>query len=400
MGNNQNKLRKAQSVPDTQALSPDASFVREKSRSSQRLNDHRIKDVKTGHGKDHTDHKIPVTEALFLPHFPLRGEIEDHDFEVVEVIAQGAFGNVLKVQREDDKLFYAMKVLEKQQIIKENAIQQCKDEAAIQQMAGEHPFIVKTHEYWQSRRNLYIVLDYVPFGELFTLWTFHGAFPEKLVQIYVAEMAMVLSYLHNNGVIYRDVKMENILLDDRGHMQLTDFGLAKWLQGGGHTRTVCGTLQYMAPEVLSVYPYDHSADWWSLGILTYAMLVGKYPVDAADNHTNMATRVFECDFLLPSNCGDEVQDVINRLLTKSPRRRLCDVYSLQDLPFFRDVIFNDLIDKKISPIEFVPEDFFPMSGVSWAPHLVENREKDEFDGFDSVNCRWNLPPDTAPPVFV
>ncbi|XP_025091470.1 uncharacterized serine/threonine-protein kinase SgK494-like [Pomacea canaliculata] len=399
MGNNQNKLRKVQSVPDTQALSPDASFIREKSRSSQRLTSPKQKENKGAKSADKTDNKIPITEALFLPHFPVRGEIEDHDFEVVEVIAQGAFGNVLKVQREDDKQFYAMKVLDKQQIIKENAVQQCKDEAAIQSMVGEHPFIVKALEYWQSRRSLYIVLEYIPFGELFTLWTFHGAFPEKLVQIYSAEMAIVLDYLHNSGVIYRDVKMENILLDSRGHMKLTDFGLAKWLQGGSQTRTVCGTLQYMAPEVLSVYPYDHAADWWSLGILMYAMLVGKYPVEGADNHTNMAQRVFDCAYLLPSSYSDKAQDVVNRLLTKSPKRRLTSLDILQDLPFFRDLVFTDLLDKKLSPIDFVPEDFFPMSGMSWAPHLVENREKDLFEGFDSTNCRWNLPPD-AVPVFV
>ncbi|XP_076452564.1 ribosomal protein S6 kinase-related protein-like [Babylonia areolata] len=398
MGNNQNKLRKAQSVPDTQNLPPDASFVREKSRSSQRLSDAKHRDGKHGRGGG-GDHKIPVTEALFLPHFPLRGEIEDLDFEVVEVIAQGAFGNVLKVQREDDKKFYAMKVLDKQQIIQENAVKQCKDEATIQQMAGEHPFIVKTYEYWQSRRSLYIVLDYVPYGEMFTLWTFHGAFPESLAKIYIAEMAMILDYLHNNGVIYRDVKMENILLDGSGHIQLTDFGLAKWLQGGSQTRTVCGTLQYMAPEVLTVYPYDHAADWWSLGILMYTMLLGKYPVDAVDNHTNMATRVFECDYLLPGHFGEDVQDVIHRLLTKSPQRRLSSLYTLEDLPFFRDLNFTDLIERKVCPTEMVAEDFFPMSGTSWAPHLVESREKDEFDGFDSTNCRWNLPPDTVP-VFV
>ncbi|KAK7087437.1 hypothetical protein V1264_021488 [Littorina saxatilis] len=262
-------------------------------------------------------------------------------------------------------------------------------------MAGEHPLIVKAYEYWQSRRNLYIVLEYIPYGELFTLWTFHGAFPEQLVKIYISEMAMVLDYLHNSGVIYRDVKMENILLDSSGHMQLTDFGLAKWLQGGGQTRTVCGTLQYMAPEVLTVYPYDHAADWWSLGVLMFTMLVGKYPVDAADNHTNMATKVFQCDYLLPGTFKDKIQDVVHRLLTKSPQRRLCDLNTLQDLPFFRDVVFTDLIEKKISPFAQVSEDFFPMSGISWAPHLVENREKEEFNGFDSVNCKWNLPPDTV-----
>ncbi|GFR73726.1 serine/threonine protein kinase [Elysia marginata] len=185
--------------------------------------------------------------------------------------------------------------------------------------------------------------------------------------------------------------MENILFDQKGHIQLTDFGLAKWLQGGEQTRTVCGTLQYMAPEVLSVYPYSHSADWWSLGILMYAMLAGRYPVDGADTHTRMAQKVFDCDYLLPSNVSDAAQDVINQILTKSPHKRLGDMYTLQDLHFFQDVFFPDLLDKKISPIDVVPPDFFPMTGESWAPHLLTEEEMRNFEQFDGVNNNYKEP---------
>ncbi|CAG5130055.1 unnamed protein product, partial [Candidula unifasciata] len=388
MGNsNKSSLRKTQSVPDTQRLAPDAPvFDKQKSVSQLRLNQPLEKPGKPGKAgkkhKHHTKEEIPQlapSDAAFLPEFPLRGELEDLDFHVLGVIARGAYGNVIKVQREDEKKFYAVKVLDKAQIIQEGAIRQCKDEATIQSMAGEHLFVVKAHEYWQSSGNLFIVLDYVPYGDMFTLWTFHGAFPEKLVQVYIAEMAMVIDFLHNASVIYRDVKMENILFNAKGHIQLTDFGLAKWLQGGDVTRTVCGTLQYMAPEVLSVYPYGHSADWWSLGILMYAMLAGRYPVDGADTHTKMAQKVFESDFFLPSTISDSAQDVINKLLTKSPHKRLCDVNSLQDLDFFQGIFFPDLIEQKLNPLDVVPEDFFPMTGHSWAPQLLTPEEQRDFD---------------------
>ncbi|KAH9525745.1 hypothetical protein Btru_002243 [Bulinus truncatus] len=397
--NSQNKsaLRKSQSVPDTQKLSPDAPvlFSKEKSLSQQRLNHNQPKPVKPNKAggkkqKHHPDNlpQLPQTEAVFLPEFPLRGDLEELDFEVIDVIAKGAFGNVIKVQREDQKRFYAMKVLDKEQILQEGAVRQCKEEAAIQSFVGDHPFIVKAHEYWQSKRFLYIVLDYIPHGDMFTLWTFHGAFPENLVRLYIAEISMVIDYLHNTSVIYRDVKMENILFDPKGHIQLTDFGLAKWLQGGAETRTVCGTLQYMAPEVLSVYPYGHAADWWSVGILMYAMLAGRYPVDGADTHTNMAQKVFECDYLLPSHISDSAQDVINRFLTKSPHKRLCNLDVIQDLHFFQDLYFPDLIDGKVNPINVVPEDFFPMTGESWAPHVITQEEQNYFDQFDDVNEKF------------
>ncbi|XP_052073932.1 ribosomal protein S6 kinase-related protein-like [Mytilus californianus] len=406
--NQKNPLRKAQSVPESQFLqetNPD--FVRSKTRASARLS----------RGKSHEQlendssapdkpkwNNVPLVEALFLPDFPVRGDFKQQEFEVIDVIAKGAYGNVYLVRREDEKQNYAVKVMGKTQIIVENAIQQCKDEAAIQAMLGDHPFIVKLHEYWQSRKFLYIVLDYVPFGDMFTLWTFHGYFPQPLVKIYVSQLALVLDYLHNAGVIYRDLKMENILFDQEGNIQLTDFGLSKWLTKGEKTRTICGTLQYMAPEVLVSHPYGHTADWWSLGILMFVMLAGKYPAEGALDHMEMTKLVWECDYLLPNHCSDSAQEVVSKLLIKSPEKRMTDLSALQNLAFYKGINFTAVIEKKISPKQSVPVDFFPMSGVSFSyspntdpssAYLVNG--KDPFAGFD---CVWNLPPDAEEAVYV
>ncbi|XP_071180629.1 ribosomal protein S6 kinase-related protein-like [Mytilus edulis] len=406
--NQKNPLRKAQSVPESQFLqetNPD--FVRSKTRASARLS--RGKSHEQLENDSSTPDKpkwnnVPLVEALFLPDFPVRGDFKQQEFEVIDVIAKGAYGNVYLVRREDEKQNYAVKVMGKTQIIVENAIQQCKDEAAIQAMLGDHPFIVKLHEYWQSRKFLYIVLDYVPFGDMFTLWTFHGYFPQPLVKIYVCQLALVMDYLHNAGVIYRDLKMENILFDQEGHIQLTDFGLSKWLTKGEKTRTICGTLQYMAPEVLVSHPYGHTADWWSLGILMFVMLAGKYPAEGALDHMEMTKLVWECDYLLPNHCSDAAQEVVSKLLIKSPEKRMTDISTLQNLVFYRDINFTAVIEKKISPKHSVPVDFFPMSGVSfsYAPnpdpssaYLVNG--KDPFAGFDTV---WNLPPDAEEAVYV
>ncbi|XP_052800217.1 ribosomal protein S6 kinase-related protein-like isoform X2 [Mya arenaria] len=407
MGNTNQKspIRKTQSVPDTQVLDANVDFSSSKGKSGSTWRLFRGKSTNAidkmdanevaKKKKNQPQLAVPLVEALFLPDFPVKSQ--DTDFDIVDVIAKGAYGNVVKVRKEDDKLYYAMKVLDKKQIIVESAIQQCKDEAAIQSILGDHPFIVKCHEYWQSRKHLYIVLDYVPYGDMFTLWTFHGFFPEKLVKLYVAEMAMSLDYLHKSGVIYRDMKMENLLFDAEGHLQLTDFGLAKWLARGEKTRTVCGTLQYMAPEVLAVYPYGHTADWWSLGILVYAMLVGKYPVDGAADHIEMAQRVIDCDYLCPDIVSDAAQDIVNKLLMKSPAKRLVDLYSLQNMTLFSRLNFTDVIERKISPRQLVGQDFFPMTGTSYSFAPGSTHSNDSFQDFD---CVWNLPNGADRPVYV
>ncbi|XP_029651494.1 ribosomal protein S6 kinase-related protein [Octopus sinensis] len=403
MGNNQNKpkLRKSQSVPDTQSFLVDSLLVRSKSRSSARLarlasiND--VRDGSFNSKKEATQKPIPLSETLFFPEFSVRGELEDQNFELMSVIAKGAYGNVLKVHRDDEKQFYAVKVLEKRQIILENAVQQCKDEACIQSMLGHHPFLVKVLEFWQSRSYLYIVLTYVPYGDMFTLWSYHGYFPEELVRYHIAELAVVLSYLHKSGVIYRDMKMENILFDYDGHIQVTDFGLAKWLHIGEKTRTVCGTLQYMAPEVLSVMPYGHTADWWSLGVLMYTMLIGEYPIDGAVNHFDMAQHVFECEYELPEYITEKCAHVVSRLLTKCHNRRLTDLFSLQNLPFFKGINFNALIEKQISLRTLVVENFFDVPAESEESYTY-NESTNEFSEFDD-DYIWHLPPDVVP-IFV
>lgn len=223
------------------------------------------------------------------------------DFEILDVISRGAFGHVIKVKKKSQTgedcvepsqdQVYAMKIMWKSQVIRDRALQQVKDEVTIATSCVDNPLIVKTWFYWQSKRFLYIITDYVENGELLSLWLKVHHFPERLVAVYAVEMCLVLDYLHRNGIIYRDIKMENILLDKRGHVQLIDFGLSKWLPMGDRTCTICGTIQYMAPEILSVEPYDHSVDWWSLGILVYALLSGEYPLSAAKDHIQMNEKV-------------------------------------------------------------------------------------------------------------
>lgn len=198
---------------------------------------------------------VPQTERLFLPTFP----IDEHRSERYvrrTHLADGAFGRVYRVQDDGaqygvDQHWYALKVLQKSTIVLSNAVGQVRDEVKIQTICGHHPFIVPCVDYWQNRTSIFLLSEYYGNGELFhRLKTFTA----QLVQLYVAELALAIDFLHNAGIIYRDLKPENVLLDDRFHIKLIDFGLSKWLSIGSRTTTLCGTIQYMGNEAYVLQP--------------------------------------------------------------------------------------------------------------------------------------------------
>lgn len=336
---------------------------------------------------------VPYIEALFLPEFKIKGPITETDFQILSPVSCGAFGEVFKVVKIDTGTVYAMKVLSKSKVIGESAIQQVKDEARIQSTCGHNPFIVNCPFYWQSRKQLYIVSDFVSGGELLDLCRTIGAFPEPLVQIYIAELALALDFLHNAGVIYRDLKLENILLDSDGHCQLIDFGLSKWLRYGDRTTTICGTLQYIAPDVLSREPYGHAVDWWSLGILGCCMLCGEFPEPAVavsgagdegeDVTASQVPRTSPAAGRPPAalqGCSVAARDLVGRLLERDPRRRLRTLHTLQSIAFYHNFNFDDIRAKKVCPRSLFPP------GVS---AVVADSSSDPFQDFSSESPAYS-----------
>ena len=303
-----------------------------------------------------TNYPVFIHEALFLPEFSVKGKVTEADFEIVDVISRGAFGHVIKVKRKhacfnynDDKteveLFdsdnqdeiYAMKIMWKSQIIRDRALQQVKDEVTIAFSCSDNPFIVKTWWYWQSKRFLYIITSFIENGELLSLWLKLHHLPQRLIALYTIEMSLILDYLHTKGIIYRDIKMENILLDPNGHIKLIDFGLSKWLKLGERTTTICGTIQYMSPEILGVEPYTHAVDWWSLGILVYALFTGEYPLNAAKDHIQMCDKVQKHTFELDSSKYSQgACALVRKLLRKNPYQRLKSLNEIKSEEFLLD----------------------------------------------------------------
>ncbi|KAI4497657.1 hypothetical protein M0802_007197 [Mischocyttarus mexicanus] len=219
---------------------------------------------------------IPRSEAIFLPEFQVRKMTLNTEYNFLALIAKGAYGRVYKIQHRKTRQVFALKVIAKAKIVTENAITQAKQEVSIQRMVGHHPFIVNSTHRWQSRTTLYILTDYMSGGELFSLVEEYGCLPEEVVRIYVTEVALAIDFLHNAGVVHRDLKATNILLDEEGHAVIIDFGLSKWLHRTQRTNTFCGTPEYMAPEILKRQSYGQEVDWWSLGVLMCFLLTNQF----------------------------------------------------------------------------------------------------------------------------
>ncbi|XP_037937913.1 serine/threonine-protein kinase S6KL-like isoform X1 [Teleopsis dalmanni] len=334
-----------------------------------------------------TWHK-PLTNAIFNTHFKELSRNEE--FFIENLIAKGAFGVVFKVvdkreaaDKHDSQVTktYALKVLKKSKIIAENSVQQIKDEADIQKLCGHHPFIVQQLDSWQNRRNLHILSEYVPNGELFSKI---AQFSIDLIRLYLAEIALAIDFLHNAGIIYRDAKPENILLTNNYHIKLTDFGLSKWLKLGATTKTMCGTFQYMAPEILRGETYGHAVDWWSMGVIVCQMFTQKSPdikvffnlPESCENAPKDAVDFIkptveslplvaslDCQNFLPSEVADlphEGKDVLKRLLEVDPKLRLRSVLGLQKIALYQHFKINAEYLLSVNPLDIMEKDNIPV----------------------------------------
>ncbi|XP_010553159.1 PREDICTED: serine/threonine-protein kinase AtPK1/AtPK6-like isoform X2 [Tarenaya hassleriana] len=196
------------------------------------------------------------------------------DFDVLSVVGKGAFGKVYQVRKKGTSEIYAMKVMRKDKIMEKNHAEYMKAERDILTKIA-HPFIVQLKYSFQTKYRLYLVLDFINGGHLFFQLYHQGLFREDLARVYAAEIVSAVSHLHEKGIMHRDLKPENILLDADGHVMLTDFGLAKEFDENTRSNSMCGTVEYMAPEIVQGKGHDKAADWWSVGILLYEMLTGK-----------------------------------------------------------------------------------------------------------------------------
>lgn len=258
---------------------------------------------------------------------------------------------VRKVTGSDAGQLYAMKVLKKATLKVRDRVRSKMERDILAEV--NHPFIVKLHYAFQTEGKLYLILDFLRGGDLFTRLSKEVMFTEEDVKFYLAELALALDHLHGLGIIYRDLKPENILLDEEGHIKITDFGLSK--EATDHDKraySFCGTIEYMAPEVVNRRGHTQSADWWSFGVLMFEMLTGSLPFQGKDRKETMAL-ILKAKLGMPQFLSAEAQSLLRALFKRNPCNRLgAGVDGVEEIkrhPFFVTIDWNKLYRKEIKP---------------------------------------------------
>ena len=279
-------------------------------------------------------------------------KVTTNDFDVLTVIGKGSFGKVLQVRKKDTGEIFAMKEMSKEVIERENLLEHTFAEKSILQRIT-HPFIVTLHYAFQTKDKLYLVLDFLSGGELFFHLSQVGRFDEWRAKFYCAEIGLAIGHLHSLDIIYRDLKPENAVLEQDGHVCLTDFGLAKTNVSEANAQTFCGTPEYLAPEFLLGGGHGKAVDWWSLGVLLYEMLCGLPPF-YSENVNEMYELILKKPLEFTEECSPEAQDLLRKLLDRNPENRLQSIEEFKSHPFFRDINWDDLYNKRIDP-PFTPD---------------------------------------------
>jgi serine/threonine protein kinase len=282
--------------------------------------------------------------------------VTSSDFAVEKLIGTGGFGRVYCVQHLSTGKYYAMKVLKKELLKQLNQLAHTLNERKILGRSAS-PFIVKLHYAFQTPERLFMVMDYAQGGELFVHIRKMGRLTENTTRFYAAEILLGLDWLHERGIIYRDLKPENVLLDHEGHIKLSDFGLSKLgLASDRFTFSVCGTPEYMAPEVLEGGGHDKAVDYWGLGTLIYEMLAGCAPIIHQDrrNRRVILQTIKNTKLDMKDWFSAEATDLITKLLhpkvaNRQRSRRLTNVTRIKAHPFFGAINWTDLANKAVEP---------------------------------------------------
>ncbi|XP_057197979.1 protein kinase C epsilon type [Triplophysa rosa] len=277
------------------------------------------------------------------------------DFSFIKVLGKGSFGKVMLAELRGTDEVYAVKVLKKDVILQDDDVDCTMTEKRILALARKHPYLTQLFCCFQTKDRLFFIMEYVNGGDLMFQIQRSRKFDEARSRFYAAEVTSALMFLHQNGVIYRDLKLDNILLDAEGHCKLADFGMCKeGILDGITTTTFCGTPDYIAPEILQELEYGPSVDWWALGVLMYEMMAGQPPFEA-DNEDDLFESILHDDVLYPVWLSKDAVSILKAFMTKSPSKRLGCVVS-QGLEeaikvhlFFKEIDWVLLEQRKIKP---------------------------------------------------
>ncbi|XP_023650456.1 microtubule-associated serine/threonine-protein kinase 2 isoform X3 [Paramormyrops kingsleyae] len=354
-----------------------------------------------------TDDSTENRGAVVQPQSKMKTPCEE-DFENIKLISNGAYGAVFLVRHKETRQRFAMKKINKQNLILRNQIQQAFVERDILTFA-ENPFVVSMFCSFETRRHLCMVMEYVEGGDCATLLKNIGALPVDMARMYFAETVLALEYLHNYGIVHRDLKPDNLLITSLGHIKLTDFGLSKiGLMSlttnlyEGHIekdarefldKQVCGTPEYIAPEVILRQGYGKPVDWWAMGVILYEFLVGCAPF-FGDTPEELFGQVISDEIIWPEEeeaLPSDAQDLISKLLHQNPLERLGTggAFEVKQHRFFSDLDWNSLLRQKA---EFIPQlesedDTSYFDTRSDRYHHVDSEEEDDTNDDEHLEIR-------------
>ncbi|NXW32049.1 PKN2 kinase, partial [Phaetusa simplex] len=331
--------------------------------------------------------------------------VQLEDFHCIAMLGRGHFGKVvLLAQYKATGKLYAIKALKKKDIIRRDEIDSLNCEKRIFEVvnSSDHPFLVNMFACFQTPHHACFVMEYTPGGDLM-MRIHEDVFPEHMARFYAACVVLGLQFLHEKKIVYRDLKLDNLLLDAEGFVKIADFGLCKEGIGfGDRTNTFCGTPEFLAPEVLTDISYTRAVDWWGLGVLIYEMLVGESPFPG-DDEEEVFDSIVNDEVRYPRFLSSEALSIIRKLLRKCPERRLGagqkDAEEIKIQAFFKEIDWDALFARTLKP-PFVPtlrdptdisnfdEEFTSQKPILTPPEevaLLTRKEQTVFKDFDFVS---------------
>ncbi|CAG9857458.1 unnamed protein product [Phyllotreta striolata] len=300
------------------------------------------------------------------------------DFEFRKVLGKGSFGKVMLAKLKDTEYYYAVKCLKKDEIIEDNDIECTLIERKVLALGTKHPFLCHLLCTFQTESHLFFVMEYLNGGDLMFHITTTGYFSEDYARFYSAEVISGLQFLHSKGIIYRDLKLDNVMLDFDGHVRLADFGMCKLqIFLDRMAESFCGTPDYMAPEIIKGLHYNQSVDWWSFGVLLYEMLSGQSPFSGCDED-ELFWSICNEKPVFPKHFSTNAVEILKLLLEKDQSKRLgnrfCEHGSIRDHAFFKNIDWSDLEARRIEP-PFKPHLVHPLDTQYFDAHFTKETVK-------------------------